>query len=142
MGDLYETDVVAWAEEQAALLRSGQLSAIDASNIAEEIEDVGKNEQRALASRLAVLVAHLLKWQFQPDLRSKSWQSTIREQRSAIARKLRASPSLHHTLADEEWLKAVWQHAVADAATETGLDFPDYAIWPTSRVLDPNFFPD
>lgn len=86
MSDLYETDVVAWAEEQAALLRSGQLSAIDASKIAEEIEDVGKNEQRALASRLAVLVAHLLKWKFQPELRSKSWQNTIREQRSAIAR--------------------------------------------------------
>lgn len=142
MSDLYETDVVAWAEEQAALLRSGQLSAIDASNIAEEIEDVGKNEQRALASRLAVLVAHLLKWKFQPELRSKSWQNTIREQRSAIARTLHASPSLYHTLGDAQWLKLVWRHAIADATTETGLDFPDHAIWTTSRVLDPNFFPD
>ena len=50
----YETDVVAWASEQAALLRSGKLSEIDIEKIAEEIEDVGKSEQRELASRMAV----------------------------------------------------------------------------------------
>lgn len=142
MDDLYETDVVAWANEQAFLLRSDRLAAIDASNIAEEIEDVGKHEQRALASHLAVLVAHLLNWRFQPELRSKSWQSTIREQRNAIDRKLHGSPSLHHTLADAEWLNGVWKHAIADATAETGLDFPDHAIWTTSTVLDPEFFRD
>jgi hypothetical protein len=63
MGTLYEKDVVAWASEQAALLRAGQFSAIDVEHIAQEIEDVGKSEKRELASRMAVLLAHLLKWQ-------------------------------------------------------------------------------
>jgi len=38
----YETDVVAWANEQAALLRSGKLSEIDIEKIAEEIEEAGQ----------------------------------------------------------------------------------------------------
>ncbi len=65
----YETDIVAWATEQATLLRSGKFSEIDFEKIAEEIEDVGKSEQRELASRMAVLIAHLLKWQYQPSHR-------------------------------------------------------------------------
>lgn len=67
MGTPYEKDVVAWAWEQAALLRAGKLAAIDIEHIAEEIEDVGKSEQRELASRVTVVLAHLLKWKFQPE---------------------------------------------------------------------------
>lgn len=69
MGTSYEKDVVAWAKEQAALLRAGQFSALDIEHLAEEIEDVGKSEQRELANRMAVLLAHLLKWQCQPERR-------------------------------------------------------------------------
>lgn len=73
----YETDVVAWSNEQAELLRSGKFSEIDGKNIAEEIADVGKSEQRELASRMAVLIAHLLKWKYQPERRGSSWEKTI-----------------------------------------------------------------
>ena len=72
MGTPYEKDVVAWAMEQAALLRAGNLSALDIEHIAEEIEDVGKSEKRELASRMAVLLSHLLKWQHQPGRRGSS----------------------------------------------------------------------
>jgi len=58
----YETDFYGWANEQAALLRSGQLSAADIENIAEEIESMGRSEKRELISRLIVLLTHLLKW--------------------------------------------------------------------------------
>lgn len=85
MGTRYEQDVVAWAREQAALLRAGKFSAIDVEHIAEEIEDVGKSEQRELSSRMSVLLAHLLKWQYQPGRRGSSWQRTIREQRRALS---------------------------------------------------------
>ncbi|EQD45100.1 protein containing DUF29, partial [mine drainage metagenome] len=94
MGTTYDKDVVAWANEQAALLRAGKFSAIDIEHIAEEIEDVGKSEQRELASRMAVLLAHLLKWQFQPEHRSNSWMRTIKEQRRAIAAHIEETPSL------------------------------------------------
>lgn len=142
MGTPYENDVVAWANEQAALLRSGNLSAIDALRIAEEIEDVGKSEQRELASRLAVLLAHLLKWKFQQARRCNSWRLTIQAQRKAIARRLRKSPSLEHTFDDEEWLDETWTDAVAAASSETGMSFPDTWIWPIADVLDQEFFPD
>lgn len=70
---LYEQDVAAWAEQQAALIRAGQFERLDLVHIAEEIEDVGKSEQRELANRMAVLLAHLLKWQFQPERQSCPW---------------------------------------------------------------------
>jgi hypothetical protein len=93
----YETDVVAWAKEQARLLRSGRFDLLDIEHIAEEIEDVGKSEQRELANRMALLLAHLLKWQFQPERQTASWQRTIHEQRNGIKRRLKKSPGLPQT---------------------------------------------
>jgi Domain of unknown function DUF29 len=78
---LYDEDFYAWTVEQARLLRSGKLSAIDAANIAEEVESMGRSDRRELQSRLVVLTLHLLKWRFQPSARSRSWLATIEEQR-------------------------------------------------------------
>jgi hypothetical protein len=142
MGNLYDTDIVAWAWEQASLLRSGRLSVIDALNIAEEIEGVARNEQRQLGSRLVVLLSHLLKWQYQPSRRGHSWRLTIRAQRKAIARALRRMPSLKHFLQDEEWLEEVWDDAVSAATNETELRFPSQNPWTLSQIVDPGFFPD
>jgi hypothetical protein len=143
MGKLYETDIVAWSSEQAELLRSRQWSALDIEHIAEEIEDVGKSEQRELRSRVAVLLAHLLKWKFQPHMRSKSWLATIAVQRRSISRKLRKIPSLNRFLFDEEWLDEAWDDAVIIAIGETGLhEFPNAPIWTAQQTLDPEFFPD
>ena len=82
----YEEDFYGWTVEQSRLLRSGELSAIDAANIAEEIESIGRSDRRELKSRLVVLVPHLLKWGHQPGGRSRSWLATIDEQRLARAR--------------------------------------------------------
>ena len=91
---LYEDDYYAWTIEQAQLLRAGALSAIDAANIAEEIESMGRSDRRELQSRLVVLTMHLLKWRFQPSARSSSWSGTIREQRLQIELIFEDSPSL------------------------------------------------
>lgn len=56
----YDSDVIAWAQEQVNLLRSEQFSCLDIEHIAEEIEDSGKSEQRELANRMAILLAHLV----------------------------------------------------------------------------------
>ena len=69
----YETDVLAWSNEQARLLRASLFGLLDLEHIAEKIEDVGKGEQRELASRLALLMAHLLRWHYQPERQSASW---------------------------------------------------------------------
>ncbi|MCG1041765.1 DUF29 domain-containing protein [Mycetohabitans sp. B8] len=143
MGTSYDEDVIAWANEQAALLRAGKLSAIDIEHIAEEIEDVGKSEQRELANRMAVLLAHLLKWQYQPERRGSSWQATIREQRRAIEVVLRKTPSLKNSLNDPEWITGVWADAKSKAIEETGLDvFPEDYPWSMEKALDSTFFPD
>lgn len=130
MGNLYDTDIVAWAEQQAAFLRRGEWTSLDIANLSEEIEDVGKSEQRELCSRLAVLLGHLLKWQFQPGLRGKSRRATIAVQRRAIAREIKKTPSLRRLLIDEEWLQSAWDDAISLAIGETGLhEFPDHPIW-------------
>ena len=111
----YETDVAAWADEQARLIRAGQFDKLDWEHIAEEIEDVGKSEQRELASRMAVLIAHLLKWQYQPERQSTSWKRTIKEQRRALAFHIKQVPSLKPKLADPDWQGAIWADAVTIA---------------------------
>lgn len=139
----YEQDVIAWANEQARLLRAGQFERLDIAHLVEEIEDVGKSEQRELASRMAVLLAHLLKWQFQPARRSRSWEATIRVQRDGIAHRLRRTPSLKHSLADPDWWCETWSDAQAKAIDETGLsDFPEQCPWPIPDILDPHWKPE
>lgn len=148
MGTTYHEDVVAWANEQAALLRAGRLDLIDIDHIADEIEDVGKSEQRELASRMAVLLMHLLKWQYQPQLREAhraSWLSTIEEQRSGIARRLKKTPSLKASLNDPDWWLDAWQDGVHGAVRETRLEratFPASCPWVVSQILDDDWLPD
>ena len=138
----YETDIVAWANEQAQLVRAGQFELLDLEHIAEEIEDVGKSEQRELASRMTLLIAHLLKWQFQPERRGRSWQITIRNQRRAIQIHLKQVPSLKAKLNDAEWLEIVWGDAVYQASIETGLDnFPEACPWSVNDILIDGWMP-
>jgi hypothetical protein len=143
MGIRYDNDVVAWAFEQAALLRSGTWSDLDIEHLAEEVEDVARSEQRELASRLQVLLSHLLEWQCQPARRSPSWRRTIRDQRAALARKIGKMPSLGRLLYDDEWLADVWNDAVRLAAERTGLEqFPENCPWSMDQVLDEKFVPE
>lgn len=139
----YESDIVAWAAEQARMIRAGELTNLDLQNIAEEIADVGKSEQRELASRMAVLLAHLIKWKFQPSLRSRSWEKTIRVQRNSINRRLMKTPSLRVSLIDTDWQSDAWDDAVAQATSETGLsEFPDACPWDFQQAITSDFMPD
>jgi hypothetical protein len=141
--DLYEHDFYAWANEQAALLRSGQLSAADIEHIAEEIESMGKTEKRELISRLKILLMHLLKWQFQPVGRSVSWQLTIKEQRREVARHLADNPSLKARL--PETMADAYGDAIIAAARETSMPeaaFPAECTWSFEQIMTPDFWPD
>jgi len=138
----YDQDIVAWADEQAALLRSGRFNLLDIDHLAEEIEDVGKSEQRELANRMAVLLAQLLKWQYQPERRGASWGATIRVQRKALIAHLATVPSLETMLRDSAWWDRIWADAVAKAIDETGLAvFPDQCPWSTDEILDQGWMP-
>ncbi len=140
--ELYETDIVAWSKEQAHLLQAGRLSELDIEHIAEEIADVGKSEQRELASRMAVLLAHLIKWRFQSERRSRSWRVTIRTQRNSIERRLRRTPSLAASLRDPDWWADAWDDALDAATRETGIeDLPQTCPWQVAQVLDHGWLP-
>jgi hypothetical protein len=139
---LYDTDYFAWANEQAALLRSGKLAAVDIENVAEEIASMGRSEKRELLSRLALLSMRLLKWQAQPMLRGNSWRATIKVQRREIARHLADNPSLKSQLPD--LLAAAYGDAVLLAGRETGLPesaFPGSSPWTFDEMMDKGFWP-
>lgn len=132
----YDQDLFAWAMHTARLVRERRFDELDALHLAEELESMGKSEQRALESRLTVLLAHLLKWQSRPAGRGKSWQRTLVEQRKRIRRLLADSPSLRPRLAAA--LADAYDSAVRYAADETGLDeadFPAACPWGLEEVL-------
>ncbi len=136
MSDLYERDFYAWANQQSDLLRAGKLSKADIEHIAEEIATMGRSEKRELESRLKVLLAHLLRWRFQPNLRSRSWDLTIREQRRMVASVLADNPSLRAQL--DTILAEAYGGALLVAQRETGLSrqaFPAQSPWHFDEVM-------
>ncbi len=140
---LYDRDFLEWTRSNAALLRVGCFDQADIEHIAEEIEDMGKSQQRALESRLSVLLAHLLKWKHQPQRRGRSWEATAKLQRLKVASLLRKMPSLRHYLA--EAVTDAYQEARLLATRQTRLpesDFPESCPFTLDQVLDPGFLPE
>ncbi len=138
----YEQDFYAWAMSNAQLLREGRFSEIDVDNIAEELETIGRSEKRELVNRLAVLLAHLLKWQFQPARRGKSWRITIKEQRRKIAKHLGENPSLKVML--QETVAEAYEDAILLVAKETLLDetdLPTTCPYMLDEVFQHDFLP-
>jgi hypothetical protein len=139
----YQTDVSAWANEQAMFLRSGNLTALDVGHLAEEMEAMSAKEKRELRNRLAVLLMHLLKWQFQPSRRSDSWTTTMFEQRLNIHDIIEDSPSLSGVL--EERFDGAYHLAANQAAKETGLSvhiFPKACPYALADVLSDDWLPN
>ncbi len=139
--NLYTTDFYAWTQQQVALLKSGKYANIDFEHLAEEVEDMGKSEKRTLESRLEVLLMHLLKWQYQPAYRGKSWRLTIKEQRIRLAEHLQDNPSLKSVLEDS--INKAYKLAVIGAERETDLEvFPETCPYRIEQIFDSNYFPE
>jgi len=139
----YDKDFYAWSLHNAALIREGKLSEVDLENVAEEIESMGKADKRELISRLAVLLAHLLKWKFQPSLRGRSWEITIKEQREEVKDQLEESPSLKHELDDQ--FNRAYRKALNIVEKETGLNqntLPKNCPFSLKESLEENFLPE
>jgi hypothetical protein len=134
---LYDTDYVAWLEEQVAHLRAGRLSALDVENVTKELQSLMSSERRELANRLEVLIHHLLKWDHQPEQRANRWRATVEEQRSRIRRLLSDSPSLKREV--EPTCRDVYSDAVRAAAIETRLEetmFPAVLPYSIEQVFE------
>jgi hypothetical protein len=138
----YEADYAQWCAEQGALLREGRLSELDRENLAEEVESLGRTDRREIRSRMEVLIAHLLKWEFQPGRRSHSWQSSISEQRVWIGSIIKDSPSLRRY--PSQIFDEAYKHALLVAVSETGLrksHFPGDPPFTAKQALDERFWP-
>ena len=141
--ELYDTDFYAWTQEQARLLREHRFDDLDLDNLVDEVESVGSSEKREIRNRLKVLLAHLLKWKFQPGFRGNSWRRTIREQREFIADIVESSPSLRNYVSKS--MHGAYSGAMVAASEETGLAigiFPDECPFSADEVLDLEFFPE
>jgi hypothetical protein len=126
---LYERDFYRWVEEQARLLKEGDLERLDIINLIEEIEDLGVAAKKAVKSNLVVVLLHLLKHQLQPRRRSRSWQASIVEHRQRLRDDLRTSPSLRGHAHD------VFDEAYADARARSRCNRAAGAEAPTRAAL-------
>ena len=140
--DLYQRDYYSWALAQAALLRAGRFAELDVENLAEEVEDLARREAKELQSRCETLLAHLLKWEFQPERRSHSWAGTIRRERGKIAEHLADNPGLKPRRA--ALFARAFASARADASIETNLPvdrFPAACPYTYEQAMDAGFWP-
>jgi hypothetical protein len=119
------------------------LSELDVANLLEEIESTGRKDKNAIKSNLVIVLLHLLKHEFQPKRRSRSWLDSILEHRQLLRDDLAESPSLRGHL------EAVYPDAYADARgraiTQTGLSeraFPLTSPYTLEEALDSQFLPD
>jgi len=140
MSHLYEKDYANWAEIMANLLAEKQFDELDIDNLVEEIKDLSKRERDQLISSIRLIIHHLLKWKYQPQKRSRSWQITIERERNNIDLYLEDSPSLRQYLASE-WVNKAHRIARLDAAKETDLNFPKECPFTIEEILDFNYFP-
>ena len=139
----YEEDFYGWAMANAALLKQGKYQEADMDNIVEELEEMGGSNENQLINRLSQLIFHLLKWQFQPDFRGRSWLGTIEEQRKRTRILIKKNPSLKRKLT--EALIDGYDLSLSLIRKETPLDlklFPVECPYTFEQIIDDTFFPE
>lgn len=143
--ELYESDYYAWTLDQARRLRGlADDNRIDALNLAEEIEDLGKSELHAVESYVERVLEHLLKIEFS-GLRDpvRHWKKEITAFRNRLQDRL--TGSLKNRIADT--LPRRYWYACQEASktiedprfeTRIPVDCP-YSL---EQVLDESWFPE
>ncbi|KOR28653.1 hypothetical protein TI04_10535 [Achromatium sp. WMS2] len=141
--ELYYQDFDAWINSQISLLRQGRGQELNQEFLAEELEDMSRRQRRELVNRLVILIAHLLKWQYQPGHRSSSWRGTIFEQRDQVGNEILLSPSLKSFVDDA--IEAAYPRALHLASKETGINkntFPEQCPYQAQELLDEDYWPN
>lgn len=139
---LHEIDFAAWLFDQADCLKRGEWSGVDAGHLAEELETLARKDHRALESHLEIRLVHMLKWDCQPEKRTRSWfaslSNLLREMENLIA----ANPSLKR----EEYLKGLLattypkarKRALAQARLPAEA-VPESCPFAIEQIFDPEF---
>lgn len=135
LAELHAGDATAWFEESSRLIRAGKLDDLDYEHLASYLEDMAMRDRREVKSRLGVLLAHLLKWQYQAEKRSRSWALTIINQRFELEGLLESGTLRQQA---EDTLAKVYTNAVKSAAAQTHLAqsvFPAECPFTLEQVL-------
>lgn len=143
MKNLYDSDYYSWSLEQAQLLREGKFGKLDMLNLIEEVEDLGSKYSDSIESYFIVILTHLLKWQYQPELQCGSWKGSIVNGRTRIRRILKKNPGLRPKL--DELYSDVYEDALLKAIAETDLPktlLPKVNPWTKEQVMDIDFWPE
>ncbi|QSJ20762.1 DUF29 domain-containing protein [Nostoc sp. UHCC 0702] len=138
----YDQDFLLWTQQQAEYLKKGRWAELDVEHLVEELEALGRSEQKELGSYLQVLIMHLLKCQFQPEKRTQSWDNTLSNCRDKIQDCLEDTPSLQRFLEDSVCIRKYYRRACRDAAKETQKsieNFPAECPFTIEQILNPNF---
>ena len=147
----YERDFPGWINQHITLLKARQFDALDIDHLIEELEGMATRDKNELVSRSKILIAPLLKWQFQlkqlsehwKNFTGSSWRASIIEQRSEIQDQLENNPSLKSHLS--EAIAKAYPKAVTLAVDETGLSkktFPSLCPYSIEQLLDKIYYPD
>jgi hypothetical protein len=120
----YWDDFYSWLMQQAEHVRAGNWEAVDRENLAEELESLGREQFNKLESALAALMVHMLSWDYQPDLRSRSWALSIEVERIGINNILSDNPGLRPRIA--EAVERAYRSARTEAANEAGLEKDEF----------------
>ena len=134
---LYKEDFYSWINYNIKQIKAKNNIEIDFSNLLKELIWMSKKEQKELRNRLKILMGHMLKWDYQPEYRARSWYLTIKEQRKEIQYILNESPSLKHKLLD--YMNLEFENAVEFAMDETRLkrdDFPDKLLYSKENLFE------
>ncbi|MCK5536420.1 MAG: DUF29 domain-containing protein, partial [Bacteroidales bacterium] len=148
--NLYETDFYAWIFRNIELLKQRSFSKIDVDILIDELESMAKRDKRELVSHFIILLAHLLKWQFQlkklteqwQTQQGSSWRGSITEQRLQIIKQLTESSSLKNYLT--EAVENAYPDAIKISMQETQISrdtFPKICSYTIEQLLDENFYP-
>ena len=123
-GPSYDEDLAGWAYAQSAALLTLKSEGIDWANIAEELKDLGNSQFKSFVSEVQLVIAHMLKWDMQPQRRGNSWANTIAVQRDTALGELAANPSFKSRIG--EALEVAWRRGVRDASS--AMDIPLRAL--------------
>ncbi|MEY8768775.1 DUF29 domain-containing protein, partial [Francisella philomiragia] len=143
--NLYEKDFYKWTLQTAQMLKEKSFTKIDIKHLIEEVESMGASDYRELRSRLIILIAHLLKWEYQPKERSSGWIGTIEEQRIQLQGLIDQSPSLNNKAISCLENNTNYMKSLNIASRETMIPkkaFPQELPYSLSEILDDDFFPE
>ncbi|BFM39071.1 DUF29 domain-containing protein [Synechocystis sp. LKSZ1] len=149
--ELYEQDFQEWLKQTIENLKDQQFIQLDLEHLIEELNDLGKSNQRALESNLLILIAHLLKLRVQnnaPETMKVSWLNSVSEDRQRILYDLAEIPSLQSHLATA--IAKVYGNARKLAIREgkrasfgvrvpADVEYPEICPFSIAQLLDENF---